>query len=257
MPLRRPRFPNERDPHVATRTLACLAASLLVVLAAVKLWPPREPEPPAAFDVTPVMLDPMEIVEIQPTQQPPPPANLPPPPPELSDPDLPPVEVEDIIDVEELEVTPFDVDIPTPEARVAQPSLAPPVPSSGPPSSAPAAGPGRTPAATGPRLVRQPDQAPRYRFAPLPEYPEAARRAGVRARAVVEVLVTEGGRVGEAEIVERALLRGDNATRVASLPNGLDQVALATARRYVFSPAKHGGRIVQTYMRVTFTFGDD
>ncbi|MEL6616353.1 MAG: hypothetical protein AAFQ43_11475, partial [Bacteroidota bacterium] len=198
MPLRRPRFPNERDPHVATRTLACLAASLLLVLAAVTLWPPREPEPPVVFDVTPVKLDPMEVLDIQPTTQPPPPANLPPPPPELSDPDLPPIEVEDVVDVEELEVSPFDIDITSPEARVAQPGPVAPVPSSGPQRPAAASGPGRSPAASGPRLVREPDQTPRYRFTPLPDYPEAARRAGVRARVVVEVLVTEGGRGGDA-----------------------------------------------------------
>ena len=255
MPLRRPRFPAERDPHVATRTLACLAASLGLALAAVTFWPASGPAEVVTFDTERELLDPMEVVEIVPTAQPPP-ANLPPPPPPLAEADVPPVEVDDLVEIEDLVVDRFEVNTPAPTPAAPGPP-APPAPP-GPP--APAPGPRRTasPAAAGPTLVRNPDVVPQTRYAPFPEYPEAARREGVRARAVVEVLVSEGGRIMEAEIVDRVLIdKRGNESRVAQLPYGMDAIALSTARRYVHSPAKHQGRTVRTYTRITLDFGTE
>ncbi|OZC02036.1 energy transducer TonB [Rubricoccus marinus] len=258
MPLRRPRFPDERDPHVATRTLACLAASIGVALLAILLWPPRTPPEAVAFDTDAELVDPMEVLEILPTSQPPPPANLlPPPPPPLAEADIPPIEVEDFVEIEDLDIAPFRVTTPAERPSAPGPP-APPAPP-GPPAPAPSR-PGRAAAtgSTGPTLVRQPDVVPQTRFAPFPEYPDEARRAGVRARAVVEVLISEGGRILEAEIVERVLIdRRGRESPVAQLPHGMDAIALATARRYVHSPAKHEGRTVRTYTRITLDFGTE
>ncbi len=253
MPLRRPRFPDERDPHVATRTLACLAASIGVALLAVLFWPARTAPEAAAFDTEAAVLDVMEVIEIVPTSQPPP-SDRPPPPPPLAMADVPPVEVEDLIEIEDLIVDRFQVDTPTPQPSAPGPP-APPAPP-GPPAP-----PRGRPAATGPTgpvLVRQPDTVPQTRFAPFPEYPDAARRAGVRARAVVEVLVSEGGRILEAEIVERVVIdKRGRESQVAQLPHGMDGIALATARRYTHRPARHEGRTVRTYTRITLDFGTE
>ncbi|MEM6326222.1 MAG: TonB family protein [Bacteroidota bacterium] len=254
MSLRRSRFPTERDPHVATRTLAGTALALALALTLV-MWPGRAAEPKAVFHTEREIL-PVELVEVPQTTVAPPPAALAPPPPPPSDLDIPPVEVEDLIEVEEFEVTPFEVRETTPRPAPPGPP-APPVPP-GPPRSGP---PGTTPATSGaqgdgPVLVRNPDTLPRNRMVRWPEYPDAARRAGVEGRAVVEILVTEGGRVESFEIVERFVIdRRGREERVAQLPHGMEASVAEAVQRRVYSPARHGGRIVRTYTRETIRIG--
>ena len=257
MPLRRPAFPAERDPHVPTRTMGAMAAVLALLIALVTLWPARAKAPVERFDTERELIQPIELVEIAPTAQPPPPAiTAPPPPPTVLD--LPPVEVDDLEEVQREIVADFDIDIPAPDAAVPGPVAppgppAPPAPLAppGPPAPSRPAGPPPPPT-----FVERPDVVPRPRFAPFPTYPDAARRARVQARAIIEATVTEAGRAEGLEIVERVVIdRRGNETPVATLPHGMEAEALATAQRYTFTPAKHQGRTVRTRTRIRLLFG--
>src|SRR5690606_31118424 len=219
MPSRAPTAPD-RERAYQTRALGSLAASLLVVLAAFRLWP--LPDGPAAADFERVERphEQVEIELIEPTVQR---QAMPPgPPPPPQDVALPPVEVPDERVVED-RVVQLDVPVlePTPNAPAA-----PPAP--------PTAPPGPAQADVGPApLVERPSQSPvPVRFSE-PAYPPEARREGIRARVRVRVLVDDRGRVEEARIVERVRLgRGDREEPVSDLPYGMDEAALDAARRY-------------------------
>lgn len=239
-------LPSRRDRHAPTRALAALAASLAAVDAAFLLWPQVTFGPDL-----PTALPPREqvVIEmIEPTRQPPPPAYIPPaPPPLASTSDLPPVEVPDARIVEEIV---REVDIPASAApRPAAPSPtprpalpAPPAPPGPPPPGPPAGAP---PAAD--RIVERPDRSPSLRGQALPVYPRSASRSGFRGRARVRVLVNAGGRVTEAEIVERTVFDGGRETPSASFPPEFDAAVLEAARRHVFSPARDDGERVRAY----------
>ena len=250
MPLRRPRFPDERDPHVATRTLACAGGALALALG-VALWPGGPEADPAVFHTERETVIPFEVVETPQTTMPPPPANLAPPPPPPSELNIPPVEVDDLIEIEDLEVERFEVTTPAPRTN----APAPPVPRAPPGPPRPAPGPSRAAEDAGPALVRNPEVLPRNRMVRWPEYPDAARRAGVEGRAVVEILVTEGGRVESYEIVERYVIDGRREEPVSQLPHGMEASVREAVERRVYSPARHQGTVVRTYTRETIRIG--
>lgn len=242
MPARRPRS-SRTSPTVA---LACLAASLLAVDAAFVLWPDRGGEarvlapPPAREQVV------LEMVEV--TEQPPPPVDLPSAPPPI-DATFPPEEVPDERVVEDvLPDLPLRLP-PTPAPTSATARPGPPAPPGPPPPTPPAPPPPST------RIVDSPDQSPRLVRASLPVYPSAAQREGVRARAQVRVLISEGGQVLDAEIIERVLLDGRGAeTTVVTLPFGLEAAALDAARRHQFRPARDDGDRVRAYAVLSLSF---
>lgn len=226
-----------------TLALASLVLALLVVNGAFVLWPDGEraprvlANPPAREQVV------LEMVEV--TEQPPPPAALPPPPPPI-DVDLPPEEVPDDVIVEDV-VDDLPIRLPPPPTAPATPRPAPPGPSVPPPPTA-------APPPPSTRIVERPDRSPRLVRASLPVYPTAAQREGVRARAQVRVLVSEGGQVLDAEIVERVLLDGDEERRVASLPFGLEDAALEAAQRHLYRPARDEGDRVRAYAILSLSF---
>jgi TonB family protein len=77
---------------------------------------------------------------------------------------------------------------------------------------------------------------------PVPDYPAAARKAGVQGQAVVEALVDVDGSVADARILKSA---GDQS---------LDLAGLATARRAKFRPACYRGAIVRCWVSIPFRF---
>ncbi|MDX1419328.1 MAG: TonB family protein [Rubricoccaceae bacterium] len=241
MPSRSPTDSAARERAYRLRALGSLAASVLVVLAAFRLWPP--PDGPAYDNVLRVERpqEAIEIERIEPTVQ----TRTAPPAPPPQDVALPPIEVPDERVVEEQIVR---LDVPVLESA----PNAPP----GPPAPPPApAGPPQP--ETGPApLVERPSRSPvPVRFSE-PAYPPEARREGVRARVRVRVLVDDRGRVEEARIVERVRLgRGDREEPVADLPYGMDEAALEAARRYQFRPAQDDGRRVRSYTTITCSFG--
>lgn len=92
-----------------------------------------------------------------------------------------------------------------------------------------------------------------------PEYTREARRQRIRAELVVQVLVDERGHVKEATIVERFLLdkNGMSKMPVEALGYGLEDAALSAADRMMFRPAQKDGKPVASHTLLTFTFGVD
>lgn len=248
MPARLPPPPSHRDRHAPTRALAALAASLVVVNGAFLLWPDVDLSPDLPRDVAP--REQVALQFIEPTRQPPPAANLPPAPPPPTTSDLPPVEVPDEVIEEEilrdLTLPPPPVPSPRPATRSARP--APPAPPGpiGPPPPAPAAPP---PAAD--RIVEAPDRSPSLSGQALPVYPRNTSVSDFRGRARVRVLVNAGGRVTDAEILERAEFRSGREVAVASFPPEFDASILEAARRHVFRPARDDGERVRSYAYIS------
>ena len=91
-----------------------------------------------------------------------------------------------------------------------------------------------------------------------PKYPRVAERKSVRAEVVVEVLVDEKGRVQETRILERFLL-GKNADApkqpVEEVGYGVEEAARDAASRWLFRPARTGGKAVRSYHKLSFIFG--
>jgi hypothetical protein len=101
----------------------------------------------------------------------------------------------------------------------------------------------------------RPDSGPRaIRFAE-PEYPEEARRRGLRAEVVVEVEVNEKGRVVDTIVLERYVWDEDTKAPVERLDFGLEEAALAASTRWLFQPAREGGFPVRSRTALTFRFG--
>ena len=207
------------------RFLSCLVASLLLVVATVRLWPPLSEK--AIGPAYPVRAqEVIDIEEIQQTSQ----RNQKPPPPAPAI----PIAVPDETVLEDVELDLSDnLSVERPEVGRA--------PDPGPVEERPA-GP-----TVGPKTVRFVE----------PEYTREARRKRVRAELVVKVLVDEKGQVRETEILERFLLdkEGEGKTPVEMLGYGLEEAAIAAAERWVFRPARRDGRPVPAYTTLTFTFG--
>ncbi|MFN3596912.1 MAG: hypothetical protein ACK41D_06550 [Rubricoccaceae bacterium] len=244
---------SSRDPHRRTRALAALAASLLVVTGTVRLWPlrPALPEPSAPrASVRPVEVLPVEL--LPPTRQPP---AEPPPPPAAPPPDGPPEEVPDDRVLAQRLAEEAVVPLPPPETPASAPLTASPaIPAPAAPAAPPPPpGPARPAPPPPPRTVERPEQGPRAIRQPVPAYPPQAD--GLRARALVDVLVGETGAVLEAVVAERVVLdRRGRETRVDVLPHGMDALALETARRFQFRPAQDGGERVRARTRITVAF---
>lgn len=145
-------------------------------------------------------------------------------------------------------------------ASTPAPSVAPPAPA--PPQLAglvPGAGPGGMPVgrATGslPSMGTLPgsglsDEAPaqtqttpaRPRSRPKPRYPRVAQRQGIEGFVTVRLRIDATGRVADAVVVK-------------SEPRGVfDDAAMATARRYRFTPARRDGEPVETTLQQTIRF---
>ena len=85
-----------------------------------------------------------------------------------------------------------------------------------------------------------------------PVCPADVRRDGVNVSARIRVLVSQGGQVEDAEIVERTVTdRRDRQETVSSLPYGLDAAMLDAARRHLFRPARDADQQVRSYTTVT------
>jgi protein TonB len=76
---------------------------------------------------------------------------------------------------------------------------------------------------------------------PLGVYPEAARRAGIEGDVSVRIVVNTRG------VVEQA-------RPVGHVGYGLDDEAVATVRRWRFTPAQKDGRLVRVRMTIDVAF---
>lgn len=225
-----PPIPTYRSPaQYRLRILICVAATLLMLIGLVRLWPLPSPESKniAVYRVS--EQETIEVEEIQPTQQ----AQQAPRPPS---PPIPLVVPDDIVlEDQELDLSDanlLDVEDPGEEDKVSEGT------------EVPATGGG---ASVGPKAVRFVE----------PEYTREARRRRVRAEVVVEVVIDDRGRVQETSIEERFLLDKDGTTKtpVSEVGYGLEEAAVSAARRWIFRPARENGRPVESSTTLTFTFG--
>ena len=248
MPVVRP--PSHRDRHAPTRALACLAclaASLAVVNAAFWLWPAVDLGPELPSQAAP--REQLVLQAVEATRQPPP-AELPPaPPPPPTATDLPPVVVPDDRVVEEI-VLELEAPVPAPPAPRPAPAPSRPVPA--PPAPPAPPGPAGPPPAAD-RIVDRPERSPRLRGQALPVYPRAALRSGFKGRARVRVLVNAGGRVTDAEIVERTVFEGNREAPADAFPPEFEAAVLDAARRHVFTAARDGGERVRAYAMLSIS----
>lgn len=227
--MRRASF-AEPSHHYSIRILACTAASLLLLIALVRLWPALPPGDGASF----VEARAQEVVALEtivPTRQrlmnPPPPAPIPP----VVVPDEVILEPEELVIGEGIELAqdygddPFSVpgDPDGTEVATAAESYV---------------------SARAVRIVE-------------PEYTREARRRKVRAEVHVEVEIDAQGRVRGARVVERYLVGDDDDAReqVAEIGYGLEAAAQAAAERWTFRPARRNGRPVDSSTTLTFRFG--
>ena len=216
------------DYHV--RILGSLAASLLLFVVMVNVWPSKHDEGDRKPRFRVHEQEAIAIDEIKPTRQ----SNQKPPPP------APPIPVvipnETVLDDVELDLSEsvlLSEDDGVGTGLIEGPDNERSTRPSGP--------------TVGPKTVRFVE----------PEYTREARRKRVRAELVVEVLVDQKGRVRRTEIVERFLLdkEGSNRTPVELLGYGLEEAAISAAERWVFRPARRNGEPVESVTTLTFTFG--
>lgn len=208
----------------------CLAASIVFVTLMFRLWPlPSGDAPPdITYHVNGQELIQMEEI-IQTQQQvkkPPPPAPLPP----IVVPDDAYIEPDELVITDSF----LDIDDPATDAEVEE-------------GTADVSSPAPAQAETAAKAVRFVE----------PEYTREARRRKIRAEVIVEVLVDERGQVKDAKVVERYLLGKADEDRepVNSIGYGLEESALAAAERWMFRPARQGGKPVRSYAQLTFSFG--
>ena len=213
------------------RIMISLASTLLLLIAVFNLWPvPTADEEPLRYGTS--VQERIQMEEVVPSSQtlerkPPPPAPL------------VPVVVPDDVVLEEVEIDLADDNfLPVPDPSDDD-ALA-----EGDPDGQPAAQTGIAHAAKPVRFVE-------------PEYTRAARRKRIRAEVVVEVLVDERGQVQEARVLERYLIGDDDEPKrpVTELGYGLEEAALAAAKRWQFRPASLDGKPVPDQTTLTFFFG--
>ena len=217
-------------------------AGLALALAAVVLafTVPAPAQEPARF-VEPEDV-PLVLVDVDPTVQeapPPPPPPAPPPPVEVQD----DVEVDDVLDAIDLELqvpaAPPAAPLTRQSAEAPRPvDLTPPVLEPPPPPVAPEDDPDRVFVLVQQEPVLIGGVAALQSAA---EYPEAARRAGIEGRVIVQFVVDERGNV-----VTPAVVRSPHDL--------LSQAALDAVERVSFEPGQQRGRPVKVQFTVPVTF---
>lgn len=214
------------------RVLASTVVALVLVIAAVKLWPlPEEGdgEPRIYAAVAQESIQMEEIVQTRQVQKaPPPPAPLPP-----------------VVVPDDIEIEPENLDFDQSTIPTIDPGLDLEF-EEGLPEGDEVRSRSTRPD-TGPKPVRVVE----------PKYPREAERKKIKAEINVEVLVDERGRVQEKKIVERFLVKDEDSPKQATdeLGYGLEEAALAAADRWLFRPARQNGKPVPSYQTLTFSFG--
>lgn len=222
--------PTYRNPErYRRRILICLAATLLLLIGIIRLWPAPAPESNRNMAYRVTEQESIEIEDIQPTRQ----SQQAPPPPS---PPIPVVVPDDVV-LEEYELDLSDASLLDVEDPGQDEDL-----SEG--TDAVSTGGGAT---VGPKAVRFVE----------PEYTREARRRRVRAEVVVEVFIDARGHVQETSIEERFILDKDGASKtpVTEVGYGLEEAAVSAARRWVFRPARENGKPIASQTTLTFTFG--
>jgi len=222
---------QEQSYKYRLRIQISIVVALLLSLAFVYWWPNINLSPNEDLIYNTRGQDLIAIEEIQPTKQ----TQKPPPPP----PPLIPIVVDDdIIIEEEIEVEDQFLVLEEYAENLFEDT-----------AEITSAGSGST--------SKAPERGPKEMRFVEPEWPREARRKRIRADVLVEVLVDEKGLVREAKVVERFLYQGDSDEKeeVPELKYGLEEAAVAAAKRWMFQPARQDGNAVKSYKTITFSFG--
>jgi protein TonB len=123
-----------------------------------------------------------------------------------------------------------------PELNLGEPTAAP-TPKPAKPSPAPL-----QPTALAAAPMVAPDVGPRATSSPKPPYPLTAFKAKQEGRVVLELEVLEDGTVGQVRLAK------------SSDFDSLDASALATVKKWRYSPAQKSGQIVKQWIRVSILF---
>lgn len=222
-----------RDGYLL-RMLSSTAASLLIVIAAFKLWPADNYQVEYSVN-NPV--HPRELFvlnEIRPTRQ----SNIDLPPPPVSP--LPLYTPRDVV------LEPDELDLQFIDTSLADSAIDPSSP------------PFRDPSLKGSKSSGEATMvSPRpVRFVE-PEYTRPARMERVRAEIVVEVRVDHTGSVNDSRVIQRFLLSANGYSKepVAQIGYGLEESALTAAEQWRFLPAYLDGVPVEGSTILTFRFG--
>jgi protein TonB len=145
--------------------------------------------------------------------------------------------------------TPLPTPTPPLEASPMPPQPQPitkPAPQPQPPTpkqaQSPPPRPAMQPIAVAAAPMASPDVGPKPTSSPKPPYPLTAFKAKQEGRVVLELEVLEDGAVGQVRLAQ------------SSTVESLDESALATVKKWKYSPAQKGGQIVKQWIRVSILF---
>jgi len=102
--------------------------------------------------------------------------------------------------------------------------------------------PATQPIAVASAPMASPDVGPKPTSSPKPPYPLTAFKAKQEGKVVLELEVLEDGAVGQVRLAQ------------SSTVESLDESALATVKKWRYSPAQKGGQIVKQWIRVSILF---
>jgi protein TonB len=142
-------------------------------------------------------------------------------------------------------VRPIQQPHPAPSPRFVEPALRPPPQPPQPPQSPQSPQSDRAvtrPTATAAVSLTVPDVAPKPISSPKPPYPLSAFKVRQEGRVVLELEVLEDGAVGQVRLAQ------------SSAFESLDASALATVKKWKYSPAHKNGQIVKQWIRVSILF---
>jgi len=88
------------------------------------------------------------------------------------------------------------------------------------------------------------DEPPVAMVAPVPDYPEFAKKARMEGTVVLEFVVNADGTVGKVEVL-KSLMSG---------PGGLDEAAIKAIKKTKFQPALANGKPVSVWVTYPITF---
>lgn len=222
-------FHRPSAPRVPQRVGAVVAFGLhaLVALALLSYEPSRS----ALFAATPIMVDLITPLKVEPKPDPPV--------------EIPPLKRKPVVKPrpkppEPLPVITAPVEAPSPVVAPPPPPEppAPPEPEPAPVVTAPVPAPAPAPVVP----VTPPVFNADYLDNPPPAYPALSRRLGEQGRVILRVLVSSAGRADEVQI------------RASSGHARLDEAARDTVRGWKFVPAKRGAQPVAAWVLVPISF---
>lgn len=88
-----------------------------------------------------------------------------------------------------------------------------------------------------------------------PSLPQEAARARIQAEVVLALTVGADGRVAQARVQQRFVLRDGERVAVNELGYGLEDAAREAAMRYLFRPALDDGAPIPGAYTLTLRFG--